>query len=198
MAIIKHGGKSWLASEDYLAVTKVINETVCATTEKIIDADGNTRTICVGGGLYHNGNDYGILLEDIDVTVGDNFGAVVVGGYYIDDNLPTSLASNVTAFAKQGLFPLNMGEVERPEFGDSEIVKLIMGTVSVSTKELSWTKVTNAIGYDIYRDGKIEGSIAQTSSPTYTATGSGSYTVKAVGDNINYATSEASTAVTVA
>lgn len=197
MATIKHGHKAWLASEDYLAVTKTINSTVCATTESVVDADGNTRTVCVSGGLYHSGNNYGILLEDVDVTAGDTIGAVVIGGHYIDANLPASLTSSVTNFAKTGLFPVDMGEVVRPDFGEVAIPKLSMGTVTVSSKALTWSKVNNAIGYDVFKGGVLEGSIAQAASPTYTAKGSGSYTVKAIGDNINYATSEASTAVTV-
>lgn len=197
MAIIKHGHKAWLASEDYLAVTKTINSTVCATTETVVDADGNTRTICVSGGLYHSGNDYGILLEDVDVTAGSAIGAVVVAGHYIDANLPATLVSNVTNFAKTGLFPLTMGEVTRPDFGTDGLTKLVMGTVTASSKNLTWSKVNGAIGYDIYKGATLEGSIAQMASPTYTAKGTGSYTVKAIGDNISYATSDASTAVTV-
>lgn len=147
---------------------------------------------------------YGLLFEDADVTDGPVEGNLMIGGRYIDANLPTSASSQATNFANQGLYAIVEGTVTRPDFGSSDsLTALTMGTVSVSTATLSFSKVTNAVGYGIYKSATQNGTyslvtnIAQADSPTYKATAIGYYKVKALGDNISYSSSALSNAVQV-
>lgn len=63
---------------------------------------------------------YGLVFQDADITDGDAITDVMVGGYYIDANLPATAAAYVTNFAAHGLFPIAEGEVVRPDYGVNE------------------------------------------------------------------------------
>ena len=63
---------------------------------------------------------YGLVFQDADITDEEAIASVMVGGYYIDANLPATAAAYVTNFAAQGLFPLVEGVVTLPDYGVNE------------------------------------------------------------------------------
>ena len=172
---------NFLASEVGL-VRKTI--TVKADNSKAITENG--RKMVIAGTIFTTPY-YGLLFEDVDVTDGDKMGSLVVGGYYIDANLPESASSYKTNFAAQGLFPLEEGAVTRPDYGSVGLTPLSNPSPSASTKTISWSSVSNALGYTIYNANKEK--ISTTTSTSYVATATGTYYVQANGDNINYASS---------
>lgn len=188
---------NWLGSEIGL-VTKSI--TVPASTSGSVVENG--RTIVKSGTIFTTPY-YGLLFTDVDVTDGDAMGALMIRGSYIDSKLPASASSNATQFKEQGLYAIEEGAVTRPDFGTVDsLTKLTIGAVTPgSAGKLTWTQVTNAVGYSVYESTTQNGSyaqvatIAQSASPTYTGTATKYYKVKALGDNLTYADSDFSTAV---
>ena len=188
---------NWLGSEIGL-VTKSI--TVPAGTAGAVVENG--RTIVKSGTIFTTPYS-GLLFTDVDVTDGDAVGALMIRGSYIDAKLPASASAQATNFQNQGLYAITEGAVTRPDFGDVEtLTKLTIGAVTPSTGgSLSWSQVTNAVGYAVYESTTQSGNytqvatIAQTASPKYTGTATRYYKVKALGDNLNYADSDFSTAV---
>ena len=63
-----------------------------------------------------------------------------------------------------------------------------------SYNTISWTAISNASNYAIYKDNV---QLTTTNSTSYTATALGSYQVKALGDNINYSDSNLSNTITL-
>lgn len=108
---------NFLGSEVGL-VLKTVTVPATASVEKVTE---NGRTI-IKAGAYFTSPYKGLLFEDIDITDGAKVGSLMIGGYYIDKKLPTSVATHVDDLVKQGLFAIEEGEVTRPEsFGDVEI-----------------------------------------------------------------------------
>lgn len=194
----RYQGKNWLGSE-VGKVEKTI--TISASNASAVTEDG--RKVVKSGTIFTSPY-YGLLVNDIDVTDGDAIGSLMVGGYYIDANLPSTASSYVSYFASQGLFPITEGSVTRPDTGTvAEPTKLTKPTGSATGAVLSWSKNANALAYAIYSSTQATGSfvyvkdIAQADSPSYTATASGYFKIKSLGDNLYYADSDLSDAVQV-
>lgn len=187
---------NWLGSEVGL-VTKTIQ--VSASDENaVVESDG--RKVVPSGTIIKTPYT-GLLFGDVDVTHGDNEGAVMIGGRYIDEKLPKTASSMVDTFVKHGLFAFKEGEVVRPDFGGvPQLTKLTIGTISNSSGSLSWSSVSNAIKYVVYMSSTQNGtykSVAEVTTPAYTAKKNGWYSVKAIGDGLKYADSDFATAVNV-
>lgn len=189
---------NWLGSE----VGRVVKTITVPATHAYVVEDG--RMIVKSGTVFTTPY-LGILYDDIDITDGAKEASLMIRGSYIDAKLPTSAASHASNFAAQGLYAIAEGEVIRPNFGGLEALpSLTIGAVSNSSGTLAWTKVANAAAYGIYVSATAAGNyvlvdtIAQSESPSYKATQTGYYKVKALGDNLAYANSDFSTAVQVA
>lgn len=188
---------NWLASEKNF-VSKTI--TVPVGTSSVTE---NGRTIVKSGTIFTSPY-YGLLVNDVDITDGAREAALMVGGYYIDAQLPSTAASYVSNFAATGLFPLAEGSVTRPDFGQNHsLTELTMGTVSAALGVLTWSAVTGATKYELYTSATSAGTytyvddVAVAASPTVTVTETGYYKVKAIGDNLFYSDSPLSAAVQV-
>lgn len=189
-----YNGKNWLGSEvGAVKKTTQIDDTVTNVVE-------NGRKI-VKSGTYVETPVKGLVLSDIDVTDGKAEAAVLVRGSYIDANLPASVASHTTDLIAQGLYAWKEGDVVRPDFGTEDtLTQLTIGTPTASSGVLSWAAVTGAVGYEVYSSTTSTGNfefVASTNSTSYKATKTGYYKVKALGDNLNNADSELSSAVSV-
>lgn len=184
--------KNWLGSDEGI-VLKTFE--VPSTTAYVIE---NERKI-VKSGTYFATPFKGLLFEDADITDGDAIASIMISGYYIDANLPATVASHATDFQNQGLFAVVEDSVTRPSFGDGLPTQLSAPTVSavIANSAIEWTNASNDIGYFVYKDGIriAEKTDAQLS---YTPTATGSYQVQSKGDNVTYRASDLSTAVTVA
>lgn len=185
---------NWLGSEVGLVVKTI---TVPAGHAHVVE---NGRMIVKSGTVFTTPY-YGILFYDVDITDGAKAASLMIRGSYIDAKLPTSAVSYATNFASQGLYSYVEGTVTRPDFGAvGTIVPLTIGTVTNTSGTLSWTAVTNAIGYGVYSSSTQAGNyalVAQVTTATYKATASGYYKVKALGDNLSHGDSDFSTAVQV-
>lgn len=53
---------------------------------------------------------YGLLYQDADVTDGPREVALVVGGRYIDANLPSTVSTYKDTLAAKGLFAIDLGD----------------------------------------------------------------------------------------
>lgn len=190
----RYNGKNWLGSEvAYVAKTITVPASAPAVEE-------NGRKVVKSGTIFTSPY-YGLLVDDIDVTDGDAVAALMIGGRYIDANLPSTAASYVDRFVKQGLYAIVEGEMVRPDFGEEvALAKLVIGTPSASGANISWTAVTNAVGYEIYKAAAANGNykkVAEVNAAPYTAKESGYYKVKAIGNHLEHADSELSSAVNV-
>lgn len=187
---------NWLGSEVGRVVKTI---TVPAGTASVVE---NNRKIVKSGTIF-TAPYYGLLYNDVDITDGAVEASLMVGGYYIDSKLPSTASAQKTNFAAQGLFPLEEGAVTRPDFGTVfSIPALTIQTPSAAgSSKITWTKVENAIGYEVYECTTQNGTyakvadVAQGASPSHTGTATRYYKVKALGDNLNYADSALSTAV---
>lgn len=164
-----------------------------------VDAYGNERKI-VPSGSYISTPYKGLLFNDVDITDGASEGSLVIGGYYINAKLPKTVASVATDLAEQGLHAIAEGATTRPDFGSVEIPVLEIGEVTVSTINLSWTKVDGAISYEVFKSATETGTyakvddVAQAASPTYATKVNGWFKVRAIGDNLYSTTSDFSAA----
>lgn len=189
---------NWLGSEVGRVVKTI---TVPAAHASAVVEDG--RSIVKSGTVFTSPY-YGILYYDVDITDGAKEASLMIRGSYIDAKLPASAASYASNFAAQGLYAIAEGTVVRPDFGGiAALPALSIGVVTNTSGVLSWTKVANATGYGVYSSATANGNysyvatVAQADTPTYTATASGYYKVKALGDNLDYADSVFATAVQV-
>lgn len=90
---------------------------------------------------------YGLVFQDIDITNGDAEAPLMIGGYYINANLPATAAAYVTEFAKTGLFPFVEGTVTRPDYGVNSVDLFQLG-VKIATFEANETKSSVSIDYN--------------------------------------------------
>lgn len=139
----------------------------------------------------------GLLYQDVDITDGDNLGALITKGQYIGANLPYSLAdATVSTFSANGLYNFVEGSVVRPSFGTAGLTALSAPSLTSSSATIEIGSVSNAVSYTIYNSSKV--ALATQSASTYTASATGTYYVGANGDNITYKNSPlASIAITV-
>ena len=189
---------NWLGSE----VGRVV-KTITVPASHAHDVE-NGRKI-VKSGTVITSPYLGILYDDIDITDGAKEASVMIRGSYIDAKLPTSASTYASQFAAQGLYAIAEGAVVRPDFGTiATLAPLAIGTVTNASGTLSWTKVANAAGYAIYTSATQAGNyvqiaiVDQADAPSYKATATGYYKVKALGDNLAHGNSDFSTAVQVA
>lgn len=90
--------KNWLGSEVGMVLkTATIPTTATSVTE-------NGRKIVKSGTLINDADlGMGLLYNDVDVTDGARVASIMIAGFYIDENLPASVAENATALAGRGL-----------------------------------------------------------------------------------------------
>lgn len=187
---------NWLASEVGLVLKTI---TVPANTASVTE---NGRKIVKSGTIFATPFK-GLLFGDIDITDGAASGSLMVGGYYIDANLPATAASSVSDFAAQGLYPLAEGSVTRPDFGSvADLSKLStpVATFNQSTKVIGWSAITGATGYELYKGANIHstyGSDVITTAAFSLSADSGSYYLRATGDNLYTTYSEKTSAIDV-
>ncbi len=157
----------------------------------------NGVKICKSGTIFTTPY-YGLLFGDGEVG---KPASIMIRGSYIDANLPATASSYATNFKNQGLFAFVEGGATMPDYGTATLTQLTAPTltnVTASTK-FTWTAVTNAVGYAIYKDNVEVAHVGTTDTLEYVyGTNIGSYTAVALADNLNYANSVKSTAVTVA
>lgn len=186
---------------------RVESTTAKADNAQVVTENG--RKVLKAGTIYpsNDTNAVGIIYQDVDVTDGDTAAPIMVAGYYFKDRLVGSLNSAAeTAFKGKGLFGENYSDKAsvRPDFGGAfELTKLSAPVANASGKVISWSKVTNASGYNVYEttSGKVLVATLNANATSYTSpkTSSGTYKYKleSIGDNIAYETSDLSTEVSV-
>lgn len=183
--------KNWLGSEEGI-VLKTFE--VPSTTAYVVE---NERHI-VKSGTYFSSPYKGLLFEDADITDGDAIASLMIAGYYIDGNLPATVAAYATDLTAQGLYAIAEDSITRPSYGDNLPTQLSAPTVtaSLANTAIEWTNAANDIGYYILLDGEIIAE-ANDATLTYDPTAPGSYQVISRADNLTYRNSDPSTAVTV-
>lgn len=143
----------------------------------------------------------GLLYNDVDVTDGDNLGSLMYAGYYVDAKLPKTASAQATTFSGHGLYAITEGTTTRPDFGTVGLTKIATPTGTATGKKISITFTgesgtpAGVVGYRIYNSAKAV--IATTTDAEYTVATAGTYYVQAIGDNVRYADSDLSAAITV-
>ena len=107
-----YNGKNWLGSE-----VGVVKKTITVPTSLVVNDTSvvmeNGRKIVKSGAIFQSPF-YGLLESDVDVTDGDALGDLIIGGRYIDANLPASAATVAENFIAQGLYAIAEPSVVRP------------------------------------------------------------------------------------
>lgn len=200
MAEITLNRPNWLESAVGLVAKTIQIPSNFATYVSEVDADGFTHKI-VKSGTYVTSPYKGLLLRDIDITNGAQLAPLMIAGYYIDANLPASVAASASDLIAQGLFAVAEGSTTRPDFGSNTLTALTAPTltdVALSTK-FTWVAIDGATSYKVYKGTTLVATVEVGSTLEYVyGTNVGSYTVKAIGDNIFHTDSVASNAVVVA
>lgn len=107
-----YNGKNWLGSEvGVVKKTITVPSTLAVNNTSVVEENG--RKVVKSGAIFQTPY-YGLLESDVDITDGDALGDLIIGGRYIDDNLPASAASVAENFIAQGLFAIEEGAVTRP------------------------------------------------------------------------------------
>ena len=187
--------KNWLGSE-----VGLVRKTITVPANFATTVTENGRKIVKSGTVFTTPF-FGLLFNDADITDGDRIGSLVIGGYYIDKNLPATAAAHVDDFAKLGLFPFDESDVARPDFGTiEELTKLATpaGTYTSVGSTIGWTAVENAVGYELYKESTLVASYNKDILQSNELTANGEYYLIAKGDNLYYTDSEFSAAITVA
>lgn len=71
----------------------------------------NNRKILKSGTLINDSAlGYGLLYQDADVTDGPREVELVVGGRYIDKNLPSTVSAYKDTLAEKGLYAIDLGD----------------------------------------------------------------------------------------
>lgn len=115
MAEITLNRPNWLGSE-----RRYVPKTITVTQSSgnyvtVTDADGNERKILKSGTLisdYATTLGYGLLINDADVTNGERSASMLIGGYYIDSKLPTSVSTQKATLEAQGLHAIEYPETK--------------------------------------------------------------------------------------
>ena len=99
----------WLGSE----VGMVLKTATIPTSATTVTENG--RKIVKSGTLIEDANlGKGLLFNDVDVTDGARVGSLMVGGYYIDAELPASVSTSATELEAKGLHAINFGDTVIP------------------------------------------------------------------------------------
>lgn len=183
---------NWLGSE----VGIVLKTFTIPTTQATGVVVENGVSVCKSGTIFTTPY-YGLLYGDTEIG---KEASIMIGGRYIDANLPATASSYETNFKAQGLYKIAEGTVTLPSNGTAGLSKLTAPTltnVSASTK-FTWVAIANAQGYEVYKGDVVVDTVATTDTLEYEySINEGSYTVVALGDNINYYNSNKSTAVAI-
>lgn len=105
----------WLGSDVGKVLKTIEIPADFATTEEVVDINGNTRKI-VRAGTYVATPYKGLLYNDTDITDGARIASVMIRGSYVDALLPASVASVANDLAEQGLYSIVEGALTRPPF----------------------------------------------------------------------------------
>ena len=107
--------KNWLGSEVGMVLkTATIPTSATSVTE-------NGRKIVKSGTLINDANlGKGLLYNDVDITEGARVASIMIAGFYIDANLPASVADSATELAARGLHAVSYGS-ERVSFGEVNV-----------------------------------------------------------------------------
>lgn len=186
---------SFLGSEVGLVLKTI---TVPASNSNVVTE--NNRKVVKAGTIITTPYS-GLLYNDVDVTDGDNIGSLMYAGYYVDAKLPKTATAQASTFAGHGLYAITEGATVRPSFGTVGLTKIATPSGSASAKVITITfsgesEPAGVVGYRIYDSAKTV--IGTTEEKTYTVSTAGTYYVQAIGDNVRYADSELSAAITVA
>lgn len=178
MTLIKHKNRpNFLGSEVGLVLKSI---TIPDNFANYVEENGKK---IVKAGTIFTSPYYGLLFEDREVG---ELASLMIGGRYIDEKLPSSANSYKKQFIEQGLYSITE-TTTRPDFGISTIMALDTPSASASGLNISWSAITNAVGYNIYNsNGDIIETITET---TYTVDSAGTYYVQAKADNVNYKSS---------
>jgi len=188
---------NWLGSEVGLTLKTCTIPADFATT--VIK---NGRTIVESGTIFEDENtgQKGLVFGDYDITDGPVLGCIMIGGRYLADKLPASVADVEEDFIAQGLYAYSESEVVRPDFGSTGIAQLdtpVLTDVAGSSK-VTWAAIAGALRYDVLVDGVVVGSVLPSETLEFSyAEVTGSITVQAIGDNLYYTDSDESTPVVI-
>lgn len=107
MAEITLNRPNWLGSEVGMVLKTT---TVSASSGTPVNENG--RQILKSGTLINDANlGQGLLYNDADVTDGGVVKSIMIGGYYINEKLPTSISSDsATALAAKGLYAIKYAD----------------------------------------------------------------------------------------
>lgn len=108
MAVVTLNRPNWLGSEVGMVLKTVTVSSTSGTT-----TTENGRTIIKSGTLINDTTlGYGLLYNDADVTDGAVVKSIMIRGSYIDSKLPTSVSTNKTILATQGLYAIEYPETK--------------------------------------------------------------------------------------
>lgn len=97
---------NWLGSEKRLVLKTATVSSSSGTT-----VTENGRTILKSGTLISDtALGKGLLWNDADVTDGAVVKSIMIGGYYIDGKLPSSVASHATTLESKGLHAIEFAD----------------------------------------------------------------------------------------
>lgn len=107
MAEIILNRPNWLGSE-----VGLVRKTVTVTQSSGTYVTENGRKILKSGTLINDTTlGYGLLWNDADVTDAEGkIASIMIGGYYIDSKLPTSVSSSATTLAAKGLHAIEYAD----------------------------------------------------------------------------------------
>ena len=97
--------KKWLGSE----VGMVLKTATIPTSAPTVTENG--RKIVKSGTLINDANlGKGLLFNDVDVTDEARVASIMIAGFYINENLPESVADSATELAARGLHAIKYAE----------------------------------------------------------------------------------------
>lgn len=181
--------------------TRDFNDVVATLCTEVVEAGGKTVKVIKKGKLYpaNTANAVGVVFEDVYPDADGNYvGSLMTGGYVWEDRLedvPVSAAN--TSLKALGLYILKHYTVERPDFGNGELIQLAKPSVTVSSGVATWGAVSHAENYIVFVDGEFAAMTDQTSATIEGKAGQ-KVTVVATGDYKTYRNSELSNEVAYA
>ena len=99
----------WLGSE----VGMVLKTATIPTSASFVTENG--RKIVKSGTLIEDTNlGKGLLFNDVDITDGARVASIMIAGFYIDEKLPTSVATSATELEAKGLHAVKYAETVVP------------------------------------------------------------------------------------
>ena len=102
MAEIVMNRPNWLGSE----VGMVLKTTTVSETSGTPVTENGRKILKSGTLITDETLGQGLLYNDADVTDGAVVKSIMVGGYYINEKLPTSISGSAEALATKGLYAI--------------------------------------------------------------------------------------------